>query len=512
MWLAGISTAQISPGELSKAHANLEGISNCTKCHDLGKSVSEDKCLECHKVIAGSIKLNKGFHAQKEVKEKKCFSCHGEHFGRDFQLVRFDRNKFDHTKTGFALKGKHSEIKCEECHRKEFIKSGELKKRSSTFLGLDRTCTNCHEDIHRKTLGENCADCHTFKSFKPAGRFDHDKTSFKLTGKHGKVDCEKCHSIERKDGKNFQHFAIGKKKDCSDCHTDIHKGRFEKSCEKCHSTDSFTKIKNLNKFDHSKTRFPLLGKHDNVECSKCHGNNLNSKPAHNKCTDCHKDYHNGQFTVDGKLRDCSECHNVNGFSPSDFTLELHAKTAFKLTGAHLAIPCFNCHNKGKELNFRFATLNCETCHKNIHGKNISTESSLSEGCISCHTTDKWSVIIYKHKTKNFPLLGKHLEVSCRNCHFENETSLFYLPGTGCLNCHKDVHNNQFSNGGKDYCSRCHGFNSWKPELFDHNKTGFKLDGAHSKVECSKCHKEINSNGITFINYKFKEVKCTVCHH
>ena len=31
---------QISPGELAKVHLQLEGMSNCTQCHILGKKVS----------------------------------------------------------------------------------------------------------------------------------------------------------------------------------------------------------------------------------------------------------------------------------------------------------------------------------------------------------------------------------------------------------------------------------------------------------------------------------------
>jgi len=40
---------QISPGDLSNAHKDLEGMSNCTKCHALGEKVENNKCLDCHK-------------------------------------------------------------------------------------------------------------------------------------------------------------------------------------------------------------------------------------------------------------------------------------------------------------------------------------------------------------------------------------------------------------------------------------------------------------------------------
>ncbi len=43
--------AQISPGALSSPHSHLEGISNCTQCHELGNKVSDNKCLACHTEI-----------------------------------------------------------------------------------------------------------------------------------------------------------------------------------------------------------------------------------------------------------------------------------------------------------------------------------------------------------------------------------------------------------------------------------------------------------------------------
>ena len=36
----------ISPGKLSAAHASLDGMTNCTQCHELGKKGASDaKCL-----------------------------------------------------------------------------------------------------------------------------------------------------------------------------------------------------------------------------------------------------------------------------------------------------------------------------------------------------------------------------------------------------------------------------------------------------------------------------------
>ena len=63
------SLAQFSPGKLSTAHADLEGISNCTKCHDIGNKISEQKCLDCHKEIQTLISADRGYHAYSDVKK-----------------------------------------------------------------------------------------------------------------------------------------------------------------------------------------------------------------------------------------------------------------------------------------------------------------------------------------------------------------------------------------------------------------------------------------------------------
>jgi hypothetical protein len=130
--------AQISPGELASVHAHLEGISNCTKCHTLGSKVTNDKCLECHTEIRTRISANKGFHVSPEVKGKGCMSCHSDHHGRNFEIVRFDKQKFDHTLTGYNLSGAHAAKTCADCHKPVNIVDESVKKKASTYLGLSR--------------------------------------------------------------------------------------------------------------------------------------------------------------------------------------------------------------------------------------------------------------------------------------------------------------------------------------------------------------------------------------
>ncbi|MBT7040509.1 MAG: hypothetical protein HN921_11775, partial [Bacteroidetes bacterium] len=73
----------ISPGELAEAHAHLEGTGNCTECHTMGKRVSNNKCLDCHKDINQRIEQKSGYHASKEVTSEKCIKCHSDHHGKN---------------------------------------------------------------------------------------------------------------------------------------------------------------------------------------------------------------------------------------------------------------------------------------------------------------------------------------------------------------------------------------------------------------------------------------------
>ena len=191
-----IGNAQISPGELSTPHSNLEGISNCTQCHVLGDKVSNDKCLKCHTEIQLRISGQKGYHSSAEVKGKQCTICHNEHHGKNFQLVRLNVSTFNHNLTGYPLSVPHAKKSCKDCHSDKYITDQKLKAKKNTYLGVNPACLTCHEDYHRNTLSSDCLNCHNPNSFKPATKFDHAKARFALRGKHATVECIKCHKVE----------------------------------------------------------------------------------------------------------------------------------------------------------------------------------------------------------------------------------------------------------------------------------------------------------------------------
>lgn len=495
---------------MSRVHSNLEGMSNCTKCHELGQKVDSKKCLNCHSEIKELINQNRGYHSSVEVTKKECWDCHSEHHGRNFEIIRFDTKNFDHTKTGYPLLGKHKSSSCNDCHQEKNILNKKFKSKK-TYLGLDTKCQSCHYDYHQSTLGNDCLQCHSYNSFRPAEKFNHQKSKFNLTGKHLEVKCEKCHKIEIRNDKEFQKFRGLKFSNCNDCHVDVHNTRFGNDCQKCHNTNSFLNV-NQSKFNHDITKFPLTGKHAYINCSQCHGVKLSSKPKHEKCSDCHSEYHNSEFITRESKGECSECHSTTGFSPSKFTVELHQLTKFKLTGKHLAIPCYECHFVEKKYTFKIKSEKCSDCHNNIHLTELDEKYLVEKDCLNCHQVEGWEKINFDHSSTGFNLVGKHSVVNCNSCHRDNQNKIvFNSVKKNCSDCHLDIHVGQFNQNGVTDCSRCHTFDNWKPESFNHNSTRFPLTGAHSKIDCNKCHKTTLMDDKKITIYKFDDIKCAVCH-
>lgn len=507
------SFAQISPGELTRSHAGLEGLSNCTKCHVLGEHVEKSKCMDCHTEIRQSIAANRGYHSTAGVRGKNCWSCHSEHHGRNFKILKFEKKNFDHSQTGFQLTGRHSQINCEDCHQAKFIARDELKKKRTTFLGLEGRCNACHTDYHQATLGDKCQACHNTISFKPAVYFNHNQAKFRLAGAHLKADCGKCHIREKRNGQAFRRFTGLNFFSCTSCHKDFHDGKLGRDCQKCHSTSSFRSANKL-VFDHDKTGFPLKGKHGGLSCEKCHRNgDYRVKLSYDKCYNCHSDFHKGDFTVNNIQKDCQVCHSVEGFTPSNITIEEHNKIRFALVGSHLALSCRSCHMTNNEWHFRLEGTKCISCHTNIHGVELTSKFMPENNCESCHSTETWHRVNFNHSTTAFELKDRHAEQDCRKCHYSEESKQYRFASTvsDCQSCHKDVHAGQFIVGDTTNCMRCHTFRNWRPDNFNHELTRFSLTGGHRNVPCIRCHPAVQIADMKYSKYKLSEIKCSDCH-
>jgi hypothetical protein len=466
---------------------------------------------------------------------RDCVRCHLEHNGVDFDLVHWEPSlrQFDHRQAGYPLLDKHAAVACEKCHTsshmvpadRALIREKDLNK---SFLGLSQDCASCHQDVHKGQLGPDCQRCHNIVDWKQAKQFDHSKTRYPLTGAHSQVACEKCHVPAGPDHTvKFTGIKFGA---CSDCHTDPHKGAFKAACESCHTTASWKKV-NLSEqqFDHSKTKYPLLGMHAKVGCDQCHsGGDFKKQLAFAQCVDCHiPDPHKGQFQARASKGECGECHNVNGWKPSLFGVKEHATSKYPLEGKHAAVACEKCHAPaGKDTMYKVQFAACTDCHQDAHDKQFAA-APYQNRCEDCHTVKDFhrsTYTIAKHMKSRFALTGAHAAVACADCHKiglgarRDKILPFHFEDRSCTACHEDVHKGEFNermaarraDGTPLGCQACHNDRSWiEVRGFDHSKTKFALVGAHRAVACNECHKvPVGSNEIQF---KGTPNECEACH-
>jgi hypothetical protein len=505
----------LSPGALTKAHAALEGISNCVKCHERGRRITAEKCLSCHKPVADRITRRAGVH--RDVKGD-CVACHVEHTGVDGELRPFDQAAFDHAGVAaFPLEGRHAPVagKCSACHQ------------TRSFLTARASCQSCHKDVHNGALGAACGSCHTtrvaFKNVIAGGRFDHSRTAYPLTGAHASAACTTCHINGAYKGLSFS--------TCTSCHKDRHQSAWGATCTACHTTETWR----TSKIDHSRTAFPLLGRHAETACASCHKQSATRvKARSDTCGACHVDVHRGTFK-----QDCKSCHNENSFAKAPFD---HGVTSFALSGKHAPLACSACHKSSAmppapgdtvrtrwtaaatrtAADFRGLKAACVSCHQDVHRNELGTS------CDTCHSTSNFGVANYRHLRFAEFFGGQHASVGCGQCHLSSPVSAGLAPAktrplplnvrfsgtsTACVACHKDVHLGQV---GRE-CQTCHSLQTAKFAVagFPHAKTAFPLTGKHANAACSSCHTTVTgvfpAGTGTAVRLKGVAIECASCH-
>jgi hypothetical protein len=429
--------------ELRGAHAKVK----CASCHlpKLKHREAPHDCLACHKkddVHKGGLGAN-------------CAKCHTEKDWKDVAA-------FDHSVTRFALKGKHADTKCKECHV------------DGKYKDLPMTCVSCHKKDddrkgHKGQYGEKCQTCHSEREWKPS-TFDHNRdTDYALRGKHITTKCTACHTG------NLYKQELGR--ECVSCHKkdDKHKGELGTQCASCHVERNWKD----SRFDHGKTRFALTGKHADAECKACHTNG-HYKDAPMDCFSCHKkdDDKNGHKGQYGEK--CETCHRDTGWKPSTFNHDRDTK--YPLRAKHAQAKCADCHTG--HLYKQPAPKECYACHKKDDEK-TGHKGQYGEKCETCHLDTGWKPSTFNHdRDTKYPLRAKHAQVKCADCHTGH---LYKQPAPKeCFACHKkdDKHEGQLGQG----CESCHAETGWKEVTFDHNKSRFPLLGSHAVVKCDACHK------------------------
>jgi class III cytochrome C family protein len=363
-----------------------------------------------------------------------------------------------------------------------------------------RLCLGCHDhkdvasDIenkkgyHGRIKERECRVCHT--EHKGSGariivldeeKFDHMFTDFTLRGKHAGVKCASCHRA------NTKHRDAPS--DCQSCHRkdDKHKGGLGPKCDSCHSENSWKETR----FDHNKTKFPLLHKHITVKCVECHVEQRYANTPRD-CVSCHRkdDEHKGQLGTR-----CEKCHNEAKWKSARFDHD--RDTHFPLKEKHRDAKCASCH---KLSGFRDKLpVKCVGCHER-DDQQKGHKGRYGDKCQTCHAEKAWKSVIFDHdRDTRYVLRAKHRGQKCDACHrgplYQEKLE------TRCFACHErdDKHKAQLGND----CRACHSERSWHESSFNHIRSRFPLLGSHARVECKKCHASPA--------FKDAKMECAACH-
>ncbi len=506
--------------ELEGKHRELA----CSACHNAShvqQSVRADiKLKDLNRTFLGLGRQCTSCHRDPHLNQlgDNCVRCHS-------QDVWKPAGGFNHARTAFALTGLHRDVACEKCHGPKPGESAAAPK----YKGLAfAACQNCHNDPHRGAFQEakfsgTCQSCHTtagWKTISNSSGFNHESTQFPLRGKHAEVACDRCHK-----GNDFRQPV--KHALCGDCHEDVHRGQFEgraggSNCAACHNEISF-KPSLFTREMHQKSAFRLEGKHVTLECSKCHqpaGKDAEYKLNKSTCVQCHADPHGEEFAAAPHANRCEDCHTQDTFHPTTFGPARHAQTKFALTAAHAVVLCTDCHKplpgatSAAARQYHYASQSCTACHADPHRTTLN--------CETCHSLRQWKELrSFDHAATKFPLEAAHQSVACAECHRPKSSGAagtkvsvdFSHTPQQCFECHEDVHGGQFMSPGKEKdCSTCHTITKWASGTFDHGKTAFALDGAHSQVACSQCHTQQREvEGKTIRLYHGTPASCSDCH-
>lgn len=358
----------------SKYGFRLEGAhsaAKCGACHaTLEFTQSKTLCQSCHE------------DPHRGEMGPDCARCHGARsFVDRAPMVRA------HQMTRFPLTGSHAGLECESCHPP--AAQGRMQ-----FVNTQAECRNCHMEQYRSAKTPDhvagsypleCQNCHSTLTWSGA-QFNHDRTTFPLTGAHRAAACQQCH------GDGVYH---GKSAACASCHQSDYDGASPNhlasgfaasACASCHNTTSWSGAS----FDHAATRFPLTGAHRTAACTGCHGDGV----YHGKSTDCvscHQTDYNGatpnHVAAGFAASACATCHTTTTWSGGTFD---HDTSWFPIyTGRHAGrwTTCETCHTSPTN----YAVFTCLSCHP--HDDQTQTNSNHgsvngyryeSNACYSCH--------------------------------------------------------------------------------------------------------------------------------
>ena len=361
----------------------------------------------------------------------KCADCHTDN--------NWKEAKFDHSKTRFALEGKHVDTKCGDCH-----------KNKTDYKDAARTCVGCHRKDddsnkgHKGQFGEKCESCHNAKAWKPS-TFNHDvDTKYVLRGKHRNTKCTDCHSGNL--------YKVKTPQDCNSCHEkdDKHKGSLGKSAAP--ATPSATGRKRAVR--PRQDQLPAAGQahHDQVRRLP---QDQGLQGSAQDCYGCHKKDDKREGTLGEK---CESCHGEKDWKTTrgrfDPTRPVRAARRPAPKGA-LQRPPWDVKS------YRKTPMECNACQKKDDKARGPAGAGLRQVPRRQGLEDHAAL---RPRPDALPAAGQALQVDCKDCH----KSLRYKDAKiDCPSCHQRTTSTKTRLGTA--CEQCHNARSWKAWDFDHDK-------------------------------------------
>jgi hypothetical protein len=468
---------------------------DCVACHQGNYNNTPNTCAACH--ISDYNATTNPNHISAQF-PTDCTSCHSE--------SAWQPSNFNHDGQFFPIySGKHNGVwtQCIDCHNN-----------AANYAEVN--CITCHQNPETNTQHTGvggyvynspaCLACH------PTGDadviFDHNTTSFPLTGVHNNVDCIQCHNS------GFENTSTN----CVDCHlmdfnqavNPSHTGlNISQDCASCHNTNTPGWAPAT--FSTHNQYYPLNGAHTFIanDCATCHQGNYTTTP--NTCNGCH----NADYTATNNPNhiqaqfptDCATCHSESSWTPTTFN---HDGQFFPIySGNHNGVwtQCIDCHSNATN----YSVVNCTTCHQNPETNEqhpgVNGYVYSSPACLACHPQGE-ATGSFNHSSTNFPLTGGHLGVDCISCHANGYQGTTMV----CQDCHitqynQSVNPNHVALGIPTDCITCHTTApGWAPASFAIHNNYYPLTGGHNAIanDCAQCH--IGGN------YNNTPTDCNGCHN
>ncbi len=275
-----------------KVHSEMsEMAGGCTGCHHYNTTGPVMNCRKCHESSRSREEIS--IPDLKAAYHRQCMTCHKQWSSEN------GCNKQCHTRKGSikvqsidSMRGKS---------RPQLTLPGKLVW--ETRSKVNKTVTFFHDE-HIKLFKINCISCHNQES------------------------CINCHASKVRGDYNklikIEKSVEDHHKPCINCHEG-------NSCQKCH-TD-----KEMTSFNHGKSGgWVLKSYHSNLDCSKCHGNNMPYKKLNNKCASCHKNFTSAfnhsligfVFSENHSELECNNCHTGGDFTKNPSCTDCHDDKPF----------------------------------------------------------------------------------------------------------------------------------------------------------------------------------------